>query len=412
MNEYDDLTTRLSQTLADHSDAMAGSSLGLGDVQGRARSIRRRRTATAVAGAAAAVALLVPTVALASHTNATHNEPGPATQTPTSTQTATTVDTDAPLDVQDLPAGEAPRTGYLEGQTLHLPDGSTAATGTADPASRVVLLTDGTAVYQTRDDQGVTHVEVVDGAGDRHGPYGGQEGLLGNATHTLAAWIGTDGYPVAWQSGDTAPLRLSTKAGDVGLQLDGVIGDDCTGDPGCRMLVRSTDSQTGEVHDVVVSSRNGLESAGSSGGDWVNALSESGLRAVYTATGDTSSCSSVVTADGQRMWRTCDHQVTSFSPDSDRAAAYLPYFDGVGSSDIGAYDVASGQVLFDHQSTRKTQAFVASSVWEDDSHLLGTTFQGGSWYVVRYGVDGSMEIAAGPQHADMGANPYVLPGQR
>jgi hypothetical protein len=217
---------------------------------------------------------------------------------------------------------------------------------------------------------------------------------------------------MAWQSGDTAPLRLDTKAGDVGLQLDGLIGDDCTGDPGCRMLVRSTDGQTGEVHDVVVSSGHGLESAGSSGGDWVSALSERGLRSVYTATGDTSSCSDVVTASGQRLWGTCDHQLTSFSPDSDRAAAYLPYFDGVGSSDIAAYDVANGQVVFDHRSTPRTQAFVASSVWEDDSHLLGTTFQGGSWYVVRYGVDGSMEIAVGPQGGDMAETPYVLPGQR
>lgn len=412
MNEYDDLTTRLTRTLSDHSDAMAGSSLGLGDVQGRARSIRRRRTATAVAGAAAAVALLVPTVALASHTNGTRNEPGPATQTPSSTRTATPVDASAPLDVRDLPTGDAPRTGYLEGQTLHLPDGSTAGTGTADPASRVVLLTDGTAVYQTRDDQGVTHVEVVDGAGDRHGPYPAQEGLLGNATHTLAAWTGADGHPVAWHAGATAPWRLDTKAGDTGLQLDGVTGDDCTGDPGCRMLVRSTDGQTGEVHDVVVSSRGGLEPAGAPRGSFVNALSETGLRSVYTSTGETSSCSEVVTAGGEHLWRTCDHQLASFSPDSDHAAAYLPYYDGVGSNDIAAYDVGNGQVLFDHASTRDAQAFVASSVWEDDSHLLATTFQGGSWYIVRYGIDGSMEIAAGPQRGDMAETPYVLPGQR
>jgi hypothetical protein len=298
------------------------------------------------------------------------------------------------------------------GQTLHLPDGSTTDTATAAPAFRVVVLTDGTAVYLTSDGQGDNHVEVVDGAGDRHGPYGAQEGLLGNATHTVAAWIGADGHPMAWQSGDTAPQRLATSsAGDVGLQLDGVIGDDCTGNPGCRMLVRSTDGRTGEVQDVVVSSRGGLVAAGSFGGDWVSALSETGLRSVYTATGDTSSCSDVVTTNGERLWKTCDHQLDSFSPDSTRAAAYLPYFDGVGSSDIAAYDVASGQVLFDHSSTRQTQAFVSSSVWEDDSHLLGTTFQGGSWYVVRYGVDGSMEIAVGPQGGDMAETPYVLPGQ-
>jgi hypothetical protein len=69
-------------------------------------------------------------------------------------------------------------------------------------------------------------------------------------------------------------------------------------------------------------------------------------------------------------------------------------------------------VLFDHRATRRTDAFVASSVWEDDSHLLATTFQGGKWYLVRYGVDGSMEIAAGPVSGDMSESPYVLPGER
>ena len=68
MNEHDDFTTRLHRSLTDQSDTMAGAHLGLADVKGRARAIRRRRTATAVVGVAAAVGLLIPTVAMAGHT--------------------------------------------------------------------------------------------------------------------------------------------------------------------------------------------------------------------------------------------------------------------------------------------------------------------------------------------------------
>jgi len=63
MTEHDDdLTTQLTRSLADRSDVMSGTSFGLAEVKGRARSLRRRRMATAVVGAAAAVAVIIPTV--------------------------------------------------------------------------------------------------------------------------------------------------------------------------------------------------------------------------------------------------------------------------------------------------------------------------------------------------------------
>jgi len=90
MTEHDDdLTTKLTRSLTDRSDVMSGTSFGLAEVKGRARSLRRRRMATAVVGAAAAVAVIIPTVALASHTGGSNNEPAPITQTPSPTQAAT-----------------------------------------------------------------------------------------------------------------------------------------------------------------------------------------------------------------------------------------------------------------------------------------------------------------------------------
>jgi hypothetical protein len=412
MNDYEELTRQLTHTLTVHSDEMAGSSLDLAHVQGRARSIRRRRTASAVAGVAAAVAVIVPAVSLATHTGG-RPEPAPATSlTPTVAQTATPVDARAPLDVSGLPTGEAPATGYLAGGTIHLGDGGTADVLARSGVSRYVLLADGTVVYLTRDDQGRTAVEVTDSGGSQHGPYPAQEGLASNAAQTVAGWVASDGHPMAWEATATAPTRLSTKLDGTGLQVDALTGSDCSGAEGCRMLIRSTDQQTGEVGDVVVSSAQGVEPA-DPGGDlvMVNALSETGLRAEFTATGETTSCSEVVTHRAQHLWKTCDHSLQTFSPGSDHVSAYLPYFDGPGSSDVAAYDADSGRLLFDHRSARGADAFVAASVWEDDSHLLGTTYQHGKWYVVRYGIDGSMEIAAGPKTGDVAEAPYVLPGQ-
>ena len=216
MNQYDDeLTARLTRSLTDHSDVMAGSSLGLAEVQGRARSIRRRRAATAVVGAAAAVALLVPTVALASHTGGSKNEPAPAiTQTPTVTPSPTTTASPdsghqpAPgvLDVSDLPAGDAPRVEYLsDGKVLHQVDGSTVGVDTKFPISAFAVLSDGTHLWQTTH-EGTPYIEIQDADGNLRAPVRSGWGVSVNHAHTVGAWVRPDGQVMVWNSGATEPV--------------------------------------------------------------------------------------------------------------------------------------------------------------------------------------------------------------
>jgi hypothetical protein len=412
MNEYDDLTTQLTRTLTDHSDAMAGSSLGLAEVQGRARSIRRRRTATAVVGVAAAVALLVPTVALAGHSGATHDEPGPATQTPSSTRTATAVDTRAPLDLRELPVGEPPAGGYVAGGRIHVADGDTGQIySVADPIDDFALLSDGTAVYHTRDQSGRTSVEVTDSGGSNHGPYPAGDGLAVDATRTSAVWVSPDGQVHAWVATETAARTVGAPVPGDGPQTGGVTGD-CSAV--CQVLVRTTDQSTGEVTDWLV------PSAGPAGKVaprdpfvTVNDISSAGERLGYTEIGDGTSCSAVVDVSGATSWRTCRHTLLAFSPDADHVSADVAYHSGDGSSVIAAYDGLNGKLLFEHRSTAQTQAVVQGTVWEDDSHLLGVVRQGLEWAVVRFGVDGSMELAVRPVtgHDDLRA-PIVLGGAR
>lgn len=412
MNEYDDLTSRLTRTLAEHSDAMAGSSLGLGDVQGRARSIRRRRTATAIAGAAAAVALLVPTVALASHTNGTRNEPGPATQTPTSTQTATPADTKAPLRITGLPVGKPPASGYLADGRIHLADGGTGTINSvADPIDGFALLSDGTAIYHTRDTQGHLSVEVTDSGGSNHGPYAAGDGLALDPTRTSAAWVSPDGQVHAWVATRTAPVTVGSPVPGAGPQLDSVAGD-CAAS--CQALVRTTDQSTGEVADWEVPLTGApVEVAPKGPFVTVNDVSTTGDRLGYTDIGEGTSCSAVAGPSGSVSWRTCHHTLLAFSPDGDHISADVAFHSGDGSGVIAAYDGVSGDLLFEHQATATSQASAQGTVWEDDTHLLAVVRQGLDWSVVRFGVDGSMELAVAPvKGADDLRSPIVLGGAR
>ena len=58
------------------------------------------------------------------------------------------------------------------------------------------------------------------------------------------------------------------------------------------------------------------------------------------------------------------------------------------------------------------QATVQTFVWEDDTHLLATVYQQGEWSVVRFGLDGSMEVAVPGVAGDIAFSPIVLPGER
>ncbi|MFZ2014247.1 MAG: hypothetical protein WAV00_10530 [Nocardioides sp.] len=408
----DDLTNQLSRELHDRAGEMDGSALGLAGVQGRARSIRRRRTASVIVGVAAAVGVIVPTAALATHSGG-KPEPAPITQSPSPTRTPT-VDSRAALDVSGLEQGDPPRLDYLEGGILHEPAGGTQQVGTADPVDRFAVLADGTKVYHTRDSQGRTHVQVQPAQGDLSTPFPASNGLAVNTERTAAAWTTADGHVWVWHldpqaTGDSRfPARLPGTAPQA-LQ---VTGRYCSDGGTCHVLVQTTDPATGETTSSVVSSRGGIEPA-DPGGRFASMTSTSstGLVAGLTRVTASGSCSAVADGAAAPTWRTCRHTLITFSPDARFISADAAYHDGPGSSVFAAYGV-DGKLAFDHRSDASSQAFVAQSVWEDDTHVLGTVFQGGGWYVVRFGVDGSMQLAAGPVAGDMGQSPVVLPGAR
>ncbi|WP_432944547.1 hypothetical protein ACQPXM_03185 [Kribbella sp. CA-253562] len=90
------------------------------------------------------------------------------------------------------------------------------------------------------------------------------------------------------------------------------------------------------------------------------------LVALRTAPGEHRACSTVNDlATGRSLWRTCDYEVRSFTPDGRTAIATPPYDDGWASASTAALDVRSGDVLREW-----TGAFFVSALAEDDQHVL------------------------------------------
>ena len=417
MNDNDDLTTDLSRTLQDQAHSMDGSSLGLADVQGRARSIRRRRTATAVVGAAAAVALIVPTAALATHQIDRSNEPLPATNSvsPTPSETTSPDRQPAPgvLDVSDLPTGPAPRMDYVYDGRLHWPDGGVGDVNTRYEPDQFVELVDGSIVWHTSDENGTGYVEIRDPDGGYDDPVRTDSGVSTNSAHSIAAWVTPTGQVTIFEGWASQPRPLGDPISGSDLRVGPITGsaDVAPGHPGpncqessCTVIVNVHDSpnQPWEV------SESGSQPLTDGGYLDVNDVSQSGLTIGFTKITDSSTCSKLLGGGEFQGFSTCQHQLSSFSPDGRLIQALPSYFDGVGPGGIGMYDL-EGTLLFERSSDESTQAFLSEATWEDDTHLVAPMFQDGNWAIVRVASDGSMEYAVAPVKGPYDRSPFVLP---
>jgi hypothetical protein len=409
MNEYehDELGTRLTRTLTDHADVMAGSSLALTEVQGRARRIRRRRAAGAVVAAAAAVAIVVPTVALASHTGGT-TEPAPAvTQTPSPSATASDTARPAPgvLDVSDLPTGEAPAFDFVRGGDLQFRDGGSGTVNTQYRPSLFAALDDGARVWQTIDERGNAYIEIQDADGTFHEPVPSGFGLTVNGEHNTAGWVRPDGQVMVWSGRASEPRPLGDPVpGGHDIRIAAIPSQDCT--EFCTVYVN------GPADGSAIWQPYEVTDAGT------QAYRDGGLRMVDDVAGaltvgkseitDSGSCSDVFGGGEFRGFHTCKAQFESFSPDGSTLLGYLPYYDALGSTSISMWGV-TGDQLFERRSGVKHQAVVADAAWEDDSHVIAIVFQENTWSLVRIATDGSLEYAVAPVEGDMDHNPFVLP---
>jgi hypothetical protein len=412
----DDLATELNRELHGRVDAMHGSALGLGDVQRKARSIRRRRTVTAVVGAAAAVALIVPTAALATHSSH-RDEPGPSTQSPSPSQTTTTADGHQPapgvLDVSDLPTGAPPQMDYVYQGVFHFADGGVGRVNTRYTPSQFVEMADGARVWQTTDN-GTPYIEIQDADGTFHDPVRSDWGLSVNRLHSIVAWLTPAGQVMIWEGwasqprplGDPVPgteRRLGPVTG-VGQATPGQAGPDCQAS-GCTVIV-NVPGATWQPWEV---SESGTQRLLDGGYLTIADQSEAGLTIGYNRITDSGNCSKLLGGGEFQGFSTCKNTLESFSPDGRLILGTPAYPDGVGSNQIAMYDL-EGNRLFDRGSTPKVQPTFQQQEWEDDSHVLIPVYQEGKWSLVRVASDGSMEYAVTPRPGvDVTEDPYIIP---
>jgi hypothetical protein len=361
-------------------------------------------------------------VALAQHSGGgSAPEPAPAPVTrPTPSTRAELANADgAELDVSELAPGAPPKLGYEVGGTYHEPGGATSAVGTTAPVERMAVLADGTLVYLTRDqgNAGSTQIQIATPGAAVSAPTEAGDGLAVNTRRSLAVWMSGDGRVEGYAVDGTSlgAFSLPGKASGDSPQVLAVTGDDCGPGGSCQVLVRTTDPQTGENLSWIVTPDGGAQQQSGLGFQSLSDMTARGARVGLTGIRhDGTTCSGIAKPARPPWIRTCLDQLVSFSPDGKAVSAIASQTDGAGSTDLAAYDIGGRGVFFDHPSPANPdqQMTVQTLVWEDDTHLLATVYQEGRWSVVRFGLDGSMEVAVPGVAGDIAYSPIVLPGER
>jgi hypothetical protein len=410
MND-DDLTSDLTRELHGRVDAMHGSSLGLGDVQLKARSIRRRRAATAVVGVIAAVAIIAPTAAVTGREMRGDHSLPPATQNVSPTPTATDVPLPVGpgvLDVGGLQTGAAPGIAYAEGGLVHEPDGSTVAVDApGQRLNQLAQLSDGSLVFLTADgNTGVFQVTVAAANGSRYGPFPATYDVAVNPDAAEAAWVDPDGSIKVWLAAEQRAISIvSHVPADLKTSVAALTGQSCA--TSCQIYLNVVNGPDPSAwHPFVIDADGTTHDVAGPLVQMSNV--DQGRLVGYTSIRDLDTCSALIDAGGGIAWKSCRNSLDAFSPDGSLVLAGPQQRDGIGDGVIAMYDASTGERLFNRVNTLKSQAFLNAAVWEDDSHALAAVFQGNRWSIVRFGADGSMEYALPPVKGNMDHNPFVI----
>jgi hypothetical protein len=380
---------RLRRQLRTHARRGTPQPVTFEAVTTTARRIRRRRTTLAALSTAAVVALAVPLgVAL---TGTLDQDPAP----PVAGQSASPTPSGVPRALVEVslvadakPGGDGPDVAHLRGREIVAPDGDALAVpGSGTPVSLTVF---GDVWLVGKDlGEGRYALDTVDAAGGLidsvattpDGPVLSEDG-------TVAAYVGAEGDVrlLTEQDGD----RLLSRADQfTSPAVAGVVGSQGCADTGdgpgaCKVALNLGEggaryvTATGGVEDVP-----GYRSVADLSMDWV----------LGTVSADDDGSCSALESDGVRQWRTCDNSFGRASPDERYAIGLPAYLDGLGPSSVSIVDMADGRELVRYAAEGRTNTFVRQAVWESDTSLLITAWDGQdrSWSILRGGLDGSLE---------------------
>lgn len=394
-----DLTMHLSREAErfDGLGGLGGTPLEIGQVLDRAGAIKRgRRMRASMVMAAVVLAVAVPTTLIV--TSGGHDRP----VTPSH---RATVDT-SPLALAGLKEGASPAHGYSADGTWQLPVAANGLSALRGRVAEAAAVKDGVMVAMRTDrgDQTAWFIYAQGGTSERSWPIEG--GFAVSDGGTVAAFVEPDGTVMAVQDRGTKSFELGRIPTGSGFSAVGVQGEDCSGgspEASCTVYV-TTSGQEPRTY-LATPGREPREL--DTGLVAVDDVAADGRVAGRVSETDNGSCSEVLASSLRSMWKTCDHQLGSFSPDAEHLSAFPAYFDGAGSSELAVLDARTGAVVLDLHTIK--DGYIAQVVWEDATHLLAVVGQGSRAAILRIGLDGSREYAVPPTDGEPYVSPFVLP---
>jgi len=252
------------------------------------------------------------------------------------------------------------------------------------------------------DERGFLALDELDAEGRVLNSAVTESGVTYNVEASAIAYVTDDELIVRWADG-------VARLGDVGdatpVRLVG--GPDCTeGVAQCAVYVND---ELGGAH-VITNAGARQQVAGDP--LRVTDVAEDGRIAMvtsYTEQPEPGSCSSVLTPGTTRqIHSSCDFTYGRFSPDGALLSASHPYLDGFGMGWLAILDAETGGELARYESG---SGGITGSVWEDDTHLLVTSWEDGRWRVTRLGSDGSEVVVLGPTRGGDAKPAYAVLGE-
>ncbi|WP_151083272.1 hypothetical protein [Nocardioides cynanchi] len=232
-------------------------------------------------------------------------------------------------------------------------------------------------------------------------------GMAVSPDHSIASWLDDQRRPHDLEGGGTREFTLpQVPRGDGVGAVSGAqtCKEQSPEGGGCTVFVN-----TARRNGVFVSTSHGIVTKV---GPMlrVTDVNQRGRVTALLSKGTASSppCWGVITPAGHRAFRTCRYQLDSFSTDG---RLILGEHTPSASESVRRFAILrrDGSVAraftFDIGARRSLNRLT----WEDSTHLLGVLRAGGSWSIVRIGVDGTVEYAVPPTPAVNEFTPFSLP---
>ncbi len=416
---FNDDERALNRALHGQVDPLQASPLGLGEVQAKARVVRRHRRIAAAAAVAAAVAVVVPTALVATRgLDSTPDRPPVATQAPDPTRTEASDPTTSsppeeaqtqPFDLSALETGDDPKIDWADGRDVHRFDGTVVPGALPAGTTDFAPMADGWVVM-TRDDQGGQYAQYVPADGvSTQVVHDASGGLATSPLGEVVAWATPEGTVNGFHNGGELFELPSVGAGEY-FDAVAVTTEDCqegrTSPGGCTVYVNTK----GLESTARLTSSHGITDLVADDIDELTAWTSGRLAGIVERRDDMTTCSVVKKSDdGQPVvWETCDNRLMDFSPTGATVLGVGSVGDGDGGEGVVTLlDSTTGTPLVDLRADEKHQTFAYQWAWEDDSHVLLVVRSGVDWSIVRLGTDGSMEYAVAPVAGD--ADPSTSP---